>query len=635
MYQTHFHLNDRPFASAPNPEHYFPASSIEQAREAIAISIERATGVTLLMGPVGSGKTLLCQLLANQFSRELPVCMLAGERLRDRTLLLQAILHRLDLPYRDQNEGELRLTLSNHVTGASCPRGILLIVDEADRLPLELLEEIRVITNLVDDGHPCVRLVLAGGPQLEERVGHPKLESLNQRVVGRLHLQNFSREETADYVNARIAACGGDVAGLFAEDAMEAIHRATSGVPRLVNQICDHALLMSSVEAIDQINATIVEEAWADLQQLPIPPRHYAETTQQDDNPDVVVEFGALDDEDPNASVCAQIDELHQVVSDINDDVDVGSVDITGNVEVEETVEIDGQFEFEPEVVLIGDFEPGEDEAAEESHADPSSEATSDMEFEPEVSEHEPSEIAEEAEPDILPTPFVQQPDDEVTSDAEATENESFTDELQQDLTLAEATNPFTEEFEEEEIVIQQFASPSLLARQGQLPVSSSYSLHLANRLAAAHPGLRIRAAGEGEVEDTKVDDNEYQPLSAYIGTSESTPTAPETFDIQPLQQEPTFDPAQDPVLPESEFAGSLPPIDQEPLLVDQLQPTQDIPIAASVGVDVVLDPALQLDFAASSQPTIVVDEPRVASEPPAEKKPRIFRTLFSKMRRA
>ena len=99
MYQSHFHLNDRPFASVANPDHYFPAASIEQAREVIALNVERASGATTLVGAVGSGKTLLCQLIANQFSSSLPVSMVPGSELRSAEDLLQAILHELDLPH--------------------------------------------------------------------------------------------------------------------------------------------------------------------------------------------------------------------------------------------------------------------------------------------------------------------------------------------------------------------------------------------------------------------------------------------------------------------------------------------------------------------------------------------------------
>ena len=124
--------------------------------------------------------------------------------------LSTSIMRELQLPHQSQSEGELRLALTNHISSQACFNGILLIVDEADAWPVELMEEIRILANVVVEGEPRVRILLAGGPGLEELVGHPRLESLNQQVVGRLFLDNFSPEETRDYVSARINACGAE-----------------------------------------------------------------------------------------------------------------------------------------------------------------------------------------------------------------------------------------------------------------------------------------------------------------------------------------------------------------------------------------------------------------------------------------
>src|SRR5207244_2142982 len=115
--------------------------------------------------------------------------------------LLQNILFELKLPYRDMDEGELRLSLVDHLEPRSGgPDGLLLLVDEAHMLPLRLLEEIRLLTNVVRDGQTRVRLVLAGGMALEERLTSPKLESLHQRIAARCYLQSLRRDETIYYV---------------------------------------------------------------------------------------------------------------------------------------------------------------------------------------------------------------------------------------------------------------------------------------------------------------------------------------------------------------------------------------------------------------------------------------------------
>ena len=159
-----------------------------------------AAGIGMVVGPSGTGKTLLCRMLAEHFKERFKVAMLCSGRLSTRRALLQAIHYELGQPYRGMDEGELRLALVDYLTlGEDCPTGMVLLVDEAHTLPYRLFEEIRMITNLVCNGQPRVRLVLAGGPLLEERLASPKLESFSQRLVARCYLEPLSRTETQKY----------------------------------------------------------------------------------------------------------------------------------------------------------------------------------------------------------------------------------------------------------------------------------------------------------------------------------------------------------------------------------------------------------------------------------------------------
>jgi len=298
MYESFFGFHKRPFVFTPHAETYFPAGTMESARLTLVRCIERGAGPGLLIGPAGMGKTLLCEVLAEHFRDSFAVAMLASGRLCSRRALLQAILFELGLPYRNMEEGELRLSLIDHVSpGETSSQGLLLLVDEAHTLPLRLLEEIRMITNLVRDGQPRVRVVLAGGPVLEERFASPKLDSFNQRVVARCYLDALNRDETDGYVRAQIAAVGGHADSIFDSDALRAIYSATDGIPRLVNQVADHALMMAAIGEKQQIGAAGIDEAWADLQQLPTP-WNGAEHAGEAEAGTGVVEFGGLDDED-------------------------------------------------------------------------------------------------------------------------------------------------------------------------------------------------------------------------------------------------------------------------------------------------------------------------------------------------
>ncbi|MEO8493594.1 MAG: AAA family ATPase [Planctomycetota bacterium] len=294
MYESFFRFTSRPFVAAPVVTSYFASESAEAARQTLTRSIDRAEGPGLIVGPAGVGKTLLCRTLAARFQETFQVAMLSSTRILTRKALLQNILFELALPYRNMEEGELRLSLLDHLQpNEVCPNGMLLIIDEAHSLPLRLLEEIRMITNLVRDGQPRVRLVLAGGAKLEEKFASPKLESFNQRIAARCYLEPFGRDDTIDYVLSRLAAAGGQRDPIFDEGALRAIYQATDGIPRLINQVCDHALVMAFAGGRRRIDAVGVQEAWADLQQLPGPWHETAplETTG------TTIEFGELDAE--------------------------------------------------------------------------------------------------------------------------------------------------------------------------------------------------------------------------------------------------------------------------------------------------------------------------------------------------
>lgn len=299
MYENFFKFGQRPFAAAPRVDRYFPAKAIEAARQALCRSIERAEGAGLLIGPAGTGKTLLCQLLADRFRGQFAVALLSNGHLNTRRELLQAILFELGLPYRRLEEGELRLSLIDYLSSdQSAGQGMLLLLDEAHTFSLRLLEEVRLISNMVRHGQPRVRLVLAGGPALEERFASPRLEAFSQRIATRCYLESLDYAQTQQYVVAQLSAVGAEPQRIFTTAALEGIYRATDGVPRLINQVCDHALMLAFAGGRREIDAPGIDEAWSDLQQLPTPWTDAGETAEpaiagHDDN---FIEFGGLDD---------------------------------------------------------------------------------------------------------------------------------------------------------------------------------------------------------------------------------------------------------------------------------------------------------------------------------------------------
>jgi type II secretory pathway predicted ATPase ExeA len=298
MYESYFRLSHRPFVAAPHAGAYIPSGSLEQARQTLVRCIERAEGPGLIVGPAGIGKSLLCQVLADHFQGRFLVATLACARLGTRRALLQNVLFELKLPYRGMDESELRLSLIDRLEPRDDPgEGLLLLVDEGHTLPLRLLEEIRLLTNVVRDGRTRVRLVLAGGMALEERLAHPKLESFHQRIAARCYLQPLRRDETVFYLHEQIRRAGGDADRLFTADAQAAVHTASDGIPRLINQVCDHALTLAALGGQRQLDAAGINEAWADLQQLPVPLHEPAAlAAASGGKAGGIVEFGQLDE---------------------------------------------------------------------------------------------------------------------------------------------------------------------------------------------------------------------------------------------------------------------------------------------------------------------------------------------------
>ena len=296
MYESFFGFTRRPFAAIPQAHFYFPATAIETAKKTLSRCIDRSEGPALVIGQAGTGKTLLCHLLREHFRERFQLCHLANSRLCSRRALLQAVLFELKLEYRELEEGELRLSLIDFISSSDLAKeGLLLLVDEAHSIPNPLLEEMRMITNLVRNGESRVRLVLVGLPQLEERFASPKLESFSQRIAARCYLDTLTRAETTQYIRFQLTRAGAKSDGVIDEDAMRVVHATTDGVPRLVNQLCDHALVMAAVGGCSRLDSGVIQKAWTDLQQLPAP-NFGTETSPSEKPGENFIEFGSLDD---------------------------------------------------------------------------------------------------------------------------------------------------------------------------------------------------------------------------------------------------------------------------------------------------------------------------------------------------
>ncbi|MGI9516322.1 MAG: ExeA family protein, partial [Pirellulaceae bacterium] len=297
MYTEYFQLTQRPFSRVPSVTGCVMFPGIKSSYDRCCEGIDEAAGPVLIVAPSGCGKSTLLALVEHRYREQLTTVTLNCAAITSRHELIQCLLFELALPFESSNVGDLRLKLIDHLKSTEhCPDGLLLLVDEGHNLSAEVLEELRMITNLVCGGRHQIRLVLAGCRPLEEKLAWPQLESFNQRISVRCYLQPMSRNETLFYALAQIQMCGRDGREIFQPSALDKLYDISDGVPRLAAQLCDHSLKTACKQGQLTIDGPLVQKAWLDLQQLPEPAEFGDLDSASNDSDSSVVEFGSLDD---------------------------------------------------------------------------------------------------------------------------------------------------------------------------------------------------------------------------------------------------------------------------------------------------------------------------------------------------
>jgi type II secretory pathway predicted ATPase ExeA len=271
MYEGYFQLQRRPFSATPDSKCFFASPEVQEAFDELLLRIDNGQGVGVLTAGAGIGKTLLCRRLAVELAGRYTALFLGNANFPTRRALLQAILFEMDRRYSGMEEQELRLELIAALKElSSSGRSALLIIDEAHLLNDRLLEEVRTLATLSHEDQPLVRVVLSGQLSLEEKLADPALEALNQRLACHVYLEPLTRQQCREYIAYRMNWAGGDAARTFTDEALEAIAHACNGLPRCLNQLCDHCLLLAYVAEQQQVTRETVADALSDLKQLPL-----------------------------------------------------------------------------------------------------------------------------------------------------------------------------------------------------------------------------------------------------------------------------------------------------------------------------------------------------------------------------
>ncbi|MGB5063207.1 MAG: AAA family ATPase, partial [Candidatus Competibacter sp.] len=262
MYAAHFGLREPPFAITPDPSYVYPSRHHQEALAHLLYGTGEDGGFVQLTGEVGTGKTTLIRALLEQRLDGVDIALCLNPRLTV-VELLAAVCDELSVPYprEYQTLKPLLDALNEHLLRThAAGRRTVLIIDEAQNLSREVLEQIRLLTNLETAKRKLLRIILVGQPELRQLLARPDLRQLAQRITARYHLSPLDRRETAAYIDHRLRVAGGCV-DLFATGARRAAYRYSGGIPRLINVICDRALLGAYSQGVPRVTVGTVRRA--------------------------------------------------------------------------------------------------------------------------------------------------------------------------------------------------------------------------------------------------------------------------------------------------------------------------------------------------------------------------------------
>ena len=265
MYLNYFGFKEAPFNITPDPRFLFFSRHHREAFDHVVYGIEKRKGFIELTGEVGAGKTTICRAVLARLSPNIKTALVLNPTL-SQTQLLRAILNDLGLGVKGRDRLAYLETLNRFLLEQlGQGHNVALIIDEAQDLIPEVLEQVRLLSNLETDQHKLLQIVLCGQPELKQRLAAPELRQLRQRITVRCHLFPLTEEEMKQYINYRLQTAGWEGTDLFQPEALGAIYRYAQGIPRLVNAVCDVALLAGYVAGSRQVDLRCANQA---VQQL-------------------------------------------------------------------------------------------------------------------------------------------------------------------------------------------------------------------------------------------------------------------------------------------------------------------------------------------------------------------------------
>jgi type II secretory pathway predicted ATPase ExeA len=271
VYEARYALRTRPFSLQPG-EGYVSIVSLVIPRRQAENCLRDGAGIVLVTGDCGVGKSAFCADLAARLASNWQTLFVSAAGIGAADELYQSILHQLGITECDASRAAARLAIFEAARHVTAPKqGLLLVVDDAHELSVEGLNELRILSASNPGGPSPIRLILCGQLRLEEQIAGPEMADLNQRIGCHVVLEELTREESRDYISARLSNAGASVDAVFSAAAVDTICEVSAGRPRCLNQLCDHSLLLGYADDEQPISAATVYRALDDLKGLALP----------------------------------------------------------------------------------------------------------------------------------------------------------------------------------------------------------------------------------------------------------------------------------------------------------------------------------------------------------------------------
>ncbi|HXP80258.1 MAG TPA: AAA family ATPase [Verrucomicrobiae bacterium] len=266
MYKKFFGLKENPFNVNPDPRYLYLTPNTQEALACLTYGIETRKGFILLTGEVGTGKTTLINKLLEWLHKERVFTAFVFNPRLSVSQFLDFMMADFGIPCESNQKGQMLLKLNQWLLDRyQAGERAVLVVDEAQNLSPQMLEEIRLLTNLETSTEKLLQIVLAGQPELEQKLNQPQLRQLRQRITLRAKTRQLTLEETQGYIQERMRIAGAENPDIFSPEAVAAVHRYARGIPRVTNLLCEHALVSSFVDQKNPVPAEIVEEVARDF----------------------------------------------------------------------------------------------------------------------------------------------------------------------------------------------------------------------------------------------------------------------------------------------------------------------------------------------------------------------------------